>query len=51
MKQLTLSAAFTLTALPAFAHGGAHIHPHGMELTVAALSLVAVGVLIIVRRK
>ncbi len=37
MKQLhVLALTATLTAGPALAHGGAHIHPHGAEIWIAA---------------
>ncbi|MBT8153200.1 hypothetical protein KMP13_04710 [Epibacterium ulvae] len=37
MKRLNAFAfAATLTAGPALAHGGAHIHPHGAETWIAA---------------
>lgn len=36
MKRLTTLAALgTLTAGPALAHGGAHVHPHGGEVWLA----------------
>ncbi|TNJ44397.1 hypothetical protein [Phaeobacter sp. B1627] len=45
MKPLTaLVPALALTAGPALAHGGAHVHPHGAEVWLA-LALVAVVVL------
>lgn len=38
MKQLpALAMAFTLTAGPALAHGGAHLHPHGAETWLPSL--------------
>ncbi len=41
------AAAICATAAPAFAHDGAHLHPHGLEagwgLLAAALALAALG--------
>ncbi len=38
MKQLpALALAIPLTAGPALAHGGAHLHPHGAETWLPAL--------------
>lgn len=49
-----LAPAFALTASPALAHSGAHLHPHGAGnwLTVAlALGLIAVAAAIFIVRK
>lgn len=39
------SASAALTAVPALAHDGAHLHPHGSDATLLGLlaALVAVG--------
>ncbi|WP_172684809.1 hypothetical protein [Phaeobacter sp. 11ANDIMAR09] len=38
MKQLpALALAIPITAGPALAHGGAHLHPHGAETWLPAL--------------
>jgi hypothetical protein len=43
MKPVLLALpALTLGALPALAHGGAHLHPHGSELPLGVL-LAALG--------
>jgi hypothetical protein len=47
MKHLTVVATL-LTAGPAFAHNGAHIHPHGSEtslLFLAAILIAGAGLL------
>lgn len=42
MKLLhALAFTTTLTAGPALAHGGAHVHPHGAEVWIAALVVAA----------
>lgn len=51
MKRLILLAPACLMASPAFAHGGAHLHPHGIETAIAALSFATVGVLYLAYRK
>lgn len=38
MKHLTLAATMAFVASPALAHGGAHLHPHGIEFAVAGLA-------------
>ena len=40
-----------LTAFPAFAHSGAHLHPHGAEswLVVALAAVTVVGTISLVR--
>ncbi|WP_194269379.1 hypothetical protein [Tritonibacter litoralis] len=41
-----LAFATTLTAGPALAHGGAHVHPHGAEVWIAgalAAGIVAIA--------
>ncbi|APG48641.1 hypothetical protein [Phaeobacter porticola] len=46
MKHLTaLASAFILTAGPALAHGGAHVHPHSAEawMAITVVAVVAVG--------
>ncbi|MCB5200088.1 hypothetical protein LGQ03_12635 [Loktanella sp. TSTF-M6] len=37
MKHLSLTIAAILAASPALAHGGAHIHPHGMEIPLSLM--------------
>lgn len=41
MKTLALTSFAVLAAAPAFAHGGAHLHPHGIDTMVAATALLA----------
>lgn len=48
-----LAPAFALTASPALAHSGAHLHPHGAGnwLTVAlALGLIVLAAVLMVRK-
>ncbi len=51
MKTL-LATALTLAATSAFAHDGAHMHPHGMESTwgYALVALIASGVTLLAIR-
>lgn len=39
---LVLVPALALTAGPALAHGGAHVHPHGAEVWIALILAAAV---------
>lgn len=41
MMKLLLSTLALTAATPAFAHGGAHIHPHGTEVAIAASLILA----------
>lgn len=45
MKTVLAALGLALVALPAAAHNGAHLHPHGAEigLPALALALAAVG--------
>lgn len=51
MKLAPLAATAALLGAPAFAHGGAHLHPHNMEFTVAGLAVVTVAALIFALRR
>lgn len=56
MKHLpALASAITLTAGPALAHGGAHLHPHGAEnwlpVILAALTVCGAAALAYVRSR
>ncbi len=44
MKYL-LTAVASLMSSPVLAHEGAHLHPHGMDITLSAVLLAAVAVL------
>jgi hypothetical protein len=46
-----LTPVAALTAFPAFAHSGAHLHPHGAEswLVVALAAMTVVGTIALVR--
>jgi len=55
MKTVIASLGLTLCALPAAAHNGAHLHPHGAEIGLPALAfalaaIAAAGVAIYRRR-
>lgn len=50
MKRFILASAALVSATPAFAHGGAHVHPHGFEGLIM-LGLVAGGVAFMALRK
>ena len=41
MRHLFPICLLALTATPALAHGGAHMHPHGVEGWVASLGILA----------
>ncbi|MCA8884028.1 MAG: peptidase M23 [Rhodobacteraceae bacterium] len=43
MKSYLVPAVLSVAATPALAHGGAHLHPHGLDITAAAAILAAVG--------
>ncbi|SMX34587.1 peptidase M23 [Actibacterium lipolyticum] len=43
MTRLPAVIAATLLASPALAHGGPHLHPHGAEISVAALFAISLG--------
>lgn len=51
MKILALTAVSALVAAPALAHGGAHLHPHGMEFTVAGLAVLSVALIVFASRR
>lgn len=51
MKILPLTAVSALVAAPALAHGGAHLHPHGVELTVAGLAILSAALLVFAMRR
>ncbi|MGH1416543.1 MAG: peptidase M23 [Pelagimonas sp.] len=51
MKTLTFTAVSALIATPALAHGGAHLHPHGVEPMVAGLAILSVALLIFALRR
>lgn len=38
MKRLAPLAALTILATPAWAHPGAHLHPHGIDWALVALA-------------
>ena len=46
-----LTPIAALTGMPAFAHSGAHLHPHGAEawLVVAIAAVTVVGTMALVR--
>lgn len=48
-----LTPIAALTAMPAFAHSGAHLHPHGAEtwLVVVLAAVTAVGTMTFVRSR
>lgn len=54
MKKLAI-ALFTLTAAPALAHSGAHIHPHSTDpvwiVMLSGLALAAGAAVVWARRK
>ncbi len=43
MKRTLLTFAATLTALPALAHSGAHMHPHADSAVPVLLGLVVIA--------
>jgi hypothetical protein len=51
MMKYALSSIATLTAVPAFAHSGTHLHPPGAEswLVVALAAVTVVGTMTLVR--
>lgn len=52
MKNLAMTAAALVVAGPAFAHGGAHLHPHGFELAVGfGAACAVVGLWLVSRGK
>ena len=46
MKRFVFSLAM-LTPASAFAHGGAHIHPHGMENSLLVMGIGLASVIVI----
>ena len=44
MTRIAAAAVLALTALPAVAHEGAHLHPHGSDATLLGLLAAAVAV-------
>lgn len=44
MKMAFITFAATVTGTASLAHGGAHIHPHGIDASVVVLTIVALGV-------
>ena len=48
-----LTPVASLTAMPAFAHSGAHLHPHGsvIWLVVVLAALTVVGTMTLVRSR
>ena len=49
--KLSLATLAALTATPALAHGGAHVHPHGAEAWLAQVLVSAVGGLAYLRHR
>lgn len=49
MKHLALTTLFATAATPTLAHGGAHLHPHGIEALVALAALASVVMLLALR--
>jgi hypothetical protein len=43
MKKLALAVPALFVALPAAAHEGAHLHPHGSETAMLVLTAALVG--------
>lgn len=43
MKKTGLTAIATVLAAPAFAHGGAHLHPHGFETLTGFVALAVIA--------
>ncbi|GAB5439256.1 hypothetical protein [Falsiruegeria mediterranea] len=48
-----LTPIAALTAMPALAHSGAHLHPHGSEswLAVVLAAVVVIGTIVLVRAR
>ena len=51
MKSYLVPAVLSVAATPALAHGGAHLHPHGLDIMAAVAILAAAGITVAFLRR